>query len=76
MRARAAAVRSSAFASIDRRMTPRRIGYSTNIASSAVRMFTAAATYSTASQLPVASRSTLPSGTSSAAVPFAVYSSP
>lgn len=43
MRAWAAAARSRAFCSIERRRKARRIGFNANIASNAVTMFTAAA---------------------------------
>jgi hypothetical protein len=57
-------------------ITLRRIGRSTNHASNAAAMFIPAATMNTACQLPVAVVRTLDSGTSSDAVPFAVYSVP
>ncbi len=54
----------------------RRIGRNTNQARIAAMAFITLATMKTACQLPVAVASTLDSGTSSDAVPFAVYSSP
>src|SRR6478609_10533810 len=57
-------------------MSRRRIGLNTNQASNAAAMFIAAATMNTACQLPVAVVNTLDRGTSSDAVPLAVYSSP
>ena len=54
----------------------RRIGFNTNHASSAAAAFMTLATMNTACQLPVIAVSMLDSGTSSDAVPFAVYSMP
>ncbi len=54
----------------------RRIGLNTNHAISAATAFMMLATMNTACQLPVAAASTLDSGTSSEAVPLAVYSRP
>src|SRR5438876_8952988 len=53
-----------------------RIGFSTNHAISAAAAFISAATTNTACQVPVAATSKLESGTSSDAVPLAVYSRP
>jgi len=55
-----------------RLMWARRIGFSTNQASSAAMAFITLATMNTVCQLPVAAASTLDSGTSSDAVPLAV----
>src|SRR3569833_294184 len=52
------------------------MGRSTNQASKAATAFMMLATMTTACQLPVAAVSALDSGTSSAAVPLAVYSKP
>src|SRR5438552_14055586 len=54
----------------------RRIGFSTNHASSAAAAFITLATMKTACQLAVIAVNTLDSGTRSDAVPFAVYSMP
>src|SRR5438045_5830110 len=57
-------------------MCLRRIGRRTNHAIAAAAAFMMLATMNTACQLPVAAASTLESGTSSDAVPLAVYSRP
>jgi hypothetical protein len=57
-------------------MNLRRRGLRTNQAISAATAFMRLATTKTAVQLPVEAARTLPSGTSSDAVPFAVYSIP
>lgn len=53
-----------------------RNGFSTASAMTAATAFMIAPITNTACQLPVAAISTLPSGTSSEAVPLAVYSNP
>src|SRR5438067_4937425 len=57
-------------------MCLRRIGFNTNQAISAATAFMMLATMNTACQPPVAAASTLDKGTSSEAVPFAVYIRP
>jgi hypothetical protein len=68
----AVAPMDNALAAVSRSIKSRRIGRNTNHASNAAAMFMPAATMNTACQLPLAAVSTLESGTSSDAVPFAV----
>src|SRR5437660_3657753 len=72
--ARGAAIAGAAFSIFAKRA--RRIGRRTNHAISAATAFMAAATMNTECQPPDCATSTLDSGTSNDAVPFAVYNAP